>query len=211
MDKYNDIRNEYIYLARDREHVLLNNNFYKIGKTKQNGIKKLNNCKSGSELILQLKVNNCDIMEQKIIALFKEKYEIFEGRGTFIGNIKLMKEDIWLLCKEEEGKEKKEEPEKQEGKEDRIKRKNDENQKIISQFISEKIMKTNNLKDKIGKASLQEVFKQWFVITQESRKFPNREELFEYMNEKFGQCKITGWHGVKFVIEDDDELAELEL
>jgi hypothetical protein len=25
------------------------------------------------------------------------------------------------------------------------------------------------------------------------------------MNKKFGQCKSTGWHGVKFVEPDDEE------
>ena len=82
----------------------------------------------------------------------------------------------------------------------------------ISAFISEKIMKTNNARDKIGKRGIQEGFKQWFEVTQGSRKIPKGEELFEYMNKKFGQCKITGWHCVKFVEpdeEEDDVLAEL--
>jgi hypothetical protein len=41
---------------------------------------------------------------------------------------------------------------------------------------------------------------------------PKGEELFEYMNKKFGQCKSTGWHCVKFVEpeeEEEDTLAEL--
>jgi putative DNA primase/helicase len=82
----------------------------------------------------------------------------------------------------------------------------------ISAFISEKIIKTNSPKDKIGKRGLQEGFKQWFEVTQGSRKVPKGEELFESMNKKFGQCKSTGWHGVKFVEpeeEEEDTLAEL--
>ena len=82
----------------------------------------------------------------------------------------------------------------------------------ISAFISEKIIKTNNQKDKIGKRGLQEGFKQWFEVTQGSRKSPKGEELFEYMNKKFGQCKTTGWQGVKFVEPDEEEedtLAQL--
>jgi P4 family phage/plasmid primase-like protien len=75
----------------------------------------------------------------------------------------------------------------------------------ISAFISEKIIKTDNNKDKIGKRGLQEGFKQWFELTQGSRKAPKGDELFEYMNKKFGQCKSTGWHGVKFVEPDDEE------
>jgi len=82
----------------------------------------------------------------------------------------------------------------------------------ISAFISEKIVKTDNSKDKIGKRGLQDGFKQWYEITQGSRKGPKGEELFEYMNKKFGQCKTTGWHYVKFVEPDEEEediIAEL--
>ena len=82
----------------------------------------------------------------------------------------------------------------------------------ISAFISEKIVKTDSTKDKINKTGLQQGFKQWFEITQGSRKGPKGEELYEYMTKKFGQCKSTGWHCVKFVEpdeEEDDVLAEL--
>jgi P4 family phage/plasmid primase-like protien len=82
----------------------------------------------------------------------------------------------------------------------------------ISAFISEKIIKTDSPKDKIGKRGLQEGFKQWFELTQGSRKAPKGDELFEYMNKKFGQCKTTGWHFVKFVEpdeEEDDVIAEM--
>jgi len=82
----------------------------------------------------------------------------------------------------------------------------------ISAFISEKIVKTDSTKDKIGKRGLQEGFKQWFEVTQGSRKTPKGEELFEYMNKKFGQCKSTGWLCVKFMEpeeEEEDTLAEL--
>jgi P4 family phage/plasmid primase-like protien len=75
----------------------------------------------------------------------------------------------------------------------------------ISAFVFDKIIKTGNNKDKIGKRGLQEAFKQWFEITQGSRKGPKGEELFEYMNKKFGQCKTTGWHGVKFVEPEEEE------
>jgi len=82
----------------------------------------------------------------------------------------------------------------------------------IAAFVSDKIIKTSNTKDKIGKRGLQEAFKQWFEITQGSRRAPKGEELFEYMNKKFGQCKTTGWHGVKFIEpeeEEEDVMADL--
>jgi P4 family phage/plasmid primase-like protien len=82
----------------------------------------------------------------------------------------------------------------------------------ISAFINEKIIKTNSSKDKIGKRGLQEGFKLWFELTQGSRKQPKGTELFDYMNKKFGECKNTGWHYIKFLEPDDEEcdmLAEL--
>jgi len=82
----------------------------------------------------------------------------------------------------------------------------------ISAFINEKIIKTDSSKDKIGKRGLQEGFKQWYEVTQGGRRLPKGEELFEYMNKKFGQCKTTGWHYVKFVEpdeEEDDMIAEM--
>jgi hypothetical protein len=87
-----------------------------------------------------------------------------------------------------------------------------ENNDFIAAFVAEKIIKTDNIKDKIGKRGLQEGFKQWFELTQGSRKAPKGDELFEYMNKKFGQCKTTGWHFVKFVEpdeEEDDVIAEM--
>ena len=62
-----------------------------------------------------------------------------------------------------------------------------------------------HIKDKIGKRGLQEGFKQWFEVTQGSRRVPKGEELFEYMNKKFDQCKTTGWHFVKFVEPEEEE------
>ncbi len=213
MDKYNAIRNEYIYLFREREHILLNNNFYKIGKTIQIGIKRFNNYKGGSEIILLKKVNDCLFMEQQIKKLFKEKYELFEGRETFIGDVDEMEEEILFLCKQEKGKEEKEPTEERikREKDERIKKEKDEKQNIISAFISEKIIKTDSQRDKIGKRGLLEGFKQWFEVTQGSRKVPKGEELFEYMNKKFGQCKITSWHCVKFVGEEEDDMLYDEL
>ena len=76
----------------------------------------------------------------------------------------------------------------------------------ISAFINEKILKTSNKKDKIGKQGLTQGFKQWFEQTQGSRKTPKSEELYEYMTKQFGQPKPTGWYGVKFIQpEEEDE------
>jgi P4 family phage/plasmid primase-like protien len=75
----------------------------------------------------------------------------------------------------------------------------------ISGFISDKIMKTGNNKDRIKKTELIREFKAWFEESQGSRKIPKGEELYEYMNKKFGNVKSTGWHGVKIIYPDDEE------
>ena len=75
----------------------------------------------------------------------------------------------------------------------------------IAAFVSERIIKTGNPKDKIGKRGIQEDFKRWFEETQGSRKIPKGEELYEFINKKFGQCKATGWQGLQFVQPDEEE------
>jgi putative DNA primase/helicase len=75
----------------------------------------------------------------------------------------------------------------------------------IAAFVSERIIKTGNPKDKIGKRGVQEDFKRWFEETQGSRKIPKGEELYEFINKKFGQCKTTGWQGLQFVQPDEEE------
>ena len=76
----------------------------------------------------------------------------------------------------------------------------------INAFISEKIMKTSNPKDKIKKTELIGEFKKWYEESQGSRKSPKGEELYEYMNKKFGTFKSDGkWQGVKIIYPDSEE------
>jgi hypothetical protein len=39
----------------------------------------------------------------------------------------------------------------------------------------------------------------WFQESQGSRKVPKGEELFEYMNKKYGTCAATGWHCINII------------
>jgi len=82
----------------------------------------------------------------------------------------------------------------------------------IAAFISEMIEKTNNTKDRIKKTELGQEFKLWFQREQGTRKIPKGQELYDYMDKKFGQChKTTGWSSVKIIYpkEDADEMSEL--
>jgi hypothetical protein len=66
-------------------------------------------------------------------------------------------------------------------------------------------MKTGINKDRIKKTELTNEFKKWFEESQGSRRVPKGEELFEYMNKKYGQCKSTGWHGIKIIYPEEEE------
>ena len=78
---------EYIYLLQEREFIKTKEPIYKIGKTKQENLKRLNSYPKGSDLILQYKCVGCDNIEKELIQIFKDKYihrkdigyEYFEG------------------------------------------------------------------------------------------------------------------------------------
>ena len=78
---------EYIYLLKEREFIKTNEDIYKIGKTKQENLKRFNSYPKGSILIFQIVCSNCSDIENKLIKLFRAKYikrkdignEYFEG------------------------------------------------------------------------------------------------------------------------------------
>ena len=76
----------------------------------------------------------------------------------------------------------------------------------IAAFVYDKIRKTNDPKQSIKKKSLLQEFSDWFKQEQGSRKMPRGEELYEYMNKKFGPPNTTkGWVGLEFVREEEDD------
>jgi P4 family phage/plasmid primase-like protien len=79
----------------------------------------------------------------------------------------------------------------------------------IAAFVAEMICKTDNQKDKVKKAEIANQFKLWFQNEQGSRRTPKGEELYEFMDKKFGPHKSTGWHGIKIVYPDmSDDINE---
>jgi P4 family phage/plasmid primase-like protien len=73
----------------------------------------------------------------------------------------------------------------------------------IAAFVLENIVKTGDNKDRIKKQELANHFKYWFTQEQGNKKMPKGEELYMYMDKKFGFHKPTGWHGVKILYPDD--------
>jgi len=78
----------------------------------------------------------------------------------------------------------------------------------IAAFVSENILRTNVETDRIRKTQLASQFKFWFQQEQGNKKMPKGQELYEYMDKKFGPHKSTGWYGVK-IIQAENENTEL--
>jgi len=74
------------------QFVVNEQNVFKIGKTKQQNLKRLHNYPRGTILVIQIECINCSIMERRLINLFKKKfivrrdlgYEYFEGNRTLM-------------------------------------------------------------------------------------------------------------------------------
>ena len=83
-------------------------------------------------------------------------------------------------------------------------------QDCIAAFVSDKIEKTGNNKDRIKKQEVFNQFKSWFVQEQGSRKMPKGQELYDFMDKKYGSYhKNSGWVGVKILYpEDSDDFNE---
>jgi hypothetical protein len=86
----------YIYLIKLREFIKTKENIYKIGKTKQENLSRVNSYPKGSILIIQIECDDCDKTEKELIKLFKEKYIHRKDIGNeyFEGLRKDMKKDI---------------------------------------------------------------------------------------------------------------------
>ena len=78
----------------------------------------------------------------------------------------------------------------------------------IAAFIAENVEKSENSKDRIKKNELGNQFKFWFQQEQGNRKMPKGQELYDYMDKKYGNHTSTGWANVK--IKYPDEANEIE-
>lgn len=87
---------QYIYLIREREFLRLNENTYKIGKTRCEPNTRLNGYPKGSEVVLFHKVNNCDDAENRILSRFRKHYvqKTEYGVEYFEGDVNEMLRDI---------------------------------------------------------------------------------------------------------------------
>jgi hypothetical protein len=91
---------EYIYLLREREFIKTNELIYKIGKTKQIPENRFKGYPKGSEIILVIKVNDCDIAEKHVKILFDNKFvnRTDIGREYYEGNVADMEKELHDIC-----------------------------------------------------------------------------------------------------------------
>ena len=87
---------QYIYLIQTRECKNSDTNIYKIGKTKQDNLLRVNQYPKGSQLLLQQICSDCDVLESLLIKEFKNKYiqKLEYGREYFQGCYNEMIKDI---------------------------------------------------------------------------------------------------------------------
>lgn len=74
----------------------------------------------------------------------------------------------------------------------------------ISSFISECVVKTDDVSNKIGKTGVREAYKLWHNNEYGGKRMPKMAELYEAMDKKFGSHKKTGWSNAAFVEEEED-------
>jgi P4 family phage/plasmid primase-like protien len=81
------------------------------------------------------------------------------------------------------------------------------NQDHIAAYIIERIEKTGDKKDRIGKNGLYQDFKMWFQQEQGAKKVPKGQELYDYMDKKYSTCHTgqKGWVGIKFIKPENEE------
>ena len=86
----------YIYLLKEREFINLGVPVYKIGKSKQDNLKRFKQYPKGSLLIYQIICKDCDKIEQELIKIFKVEFNQRTDIGTeyFEGNCENMIELI---------------------------------------------------------------------------------------------------------------------
>lgn len=85
------------------------------------------------------------------------------------------------------------------------------NQDFVCAFLSEKIEKTGDKKDKIKQTELFQEFKRWYSDEHSVKVIPVKShEIYEAMSKKYGQAKNNSWLGVKIKYEydtdDEDEV-----
>ena len=95
---------ENIYLLQEREFIKTNEPIYKIGKTKQERLKRITNYPNGTKLVIQIECNDCDTYEKLLITKFKKEFihKNDIGNEYFYGDRFKMVNIIYDICHRKE-------------------------------------------------------------------------------------------------------------
>jgi hypothetical protein len=89
----------YIYLIREREHYMKDENVYKFGRCTQlpdHKINRLYHYKKGSEIVMVLQCKNVIDTENRIRVIFKQRFiQHIDGHEHYYGDVNMMKKIIW--------------------------------------------------------------------------------------------------------------------
>jgi putative DNA primase/helicase len=78
----------------------------------------------------------------------------------------------------------------------------------IAAYVSERIEKIEG--HKVAKKGLGDDFKLWFSQEQgNQQKLPKLQELYEYMDKKFGKLKDKYWYNIDFVKQEEESAMHL--
>ena len=92
----------HIYLLKTREFIKTGESIFKVGKTTQDGTRRLSGYPRGSQIILFMECQNSHDLERRILIEFKKKYILRSdiGREYFEGNGDEMRDDIYDMVKQ---------------------------------------------------------------------------------------------------------------
>lgn len=86
-----------IYLLYEREFIHKNENIYKLGKSKQENMKRVRDYPKGSRCLVMETCVDCDSAERDLLHIFKTKFkqELDFGREYFSGDVDDMRDEIY--------------------------------------------------------------------------------------------------------------------
>jgi len=83
---------------------------------------------------------------------------------------------------------------------------------FYTEFITEKIIITNNTTDSIGRDNLWEEFKDWYKKTYDSKNIPKKVDFIKFMNKQFGEpIKGGGYINITFITDIETNVIKNDL
>jgi P4 family phage/plasmid primase-like protien len=83
------------------------------------------------------------------------------------------------------------------------------NQDYIAAFVNDKIEK--EVGKRVKQAEISEEFKAWYIVKMGGRTVPKAQELYDYMDKKFGATKGKCWQNVKIIYSSDATEDDVQL